>query len=452
MNKSILNKIYEVDSLIGKGSYGNVYSVKDEFGNIFAMKTFINANDVNNSDYGIDDSKGNGLSNLSNSLSKFCSNDSDNSDNSVNSDDSEEEQDFTIDLGALRELSTLSMFSKCFKKTPDQQNLTTSHPNIMEILDIIIDGRKIYMIMPKLKCDLTDSLNEHFLTMDNKIMIAYQLLHCVNFLHKNNIIHRDIKSDNILIDDNLRPVLADFSISKIFGDNERGNGFTHTPRIGTHTYKAPEVYNNMSYDKSADVYALGIVFLEMFNGVIKTNKDKIALKYIERVLQQLNDKPIPSLLKRMMDFNPETRITCEDALNLPLFNKVKKISELSNLSDVKYTKNITNKQTNQNITVNPPKKKKNNKKSKRNDFDRYYRVLKCRNPLTKLAAAHYHHTAKTAGKNINVLHCMFLASKTYEEELLSTSHVENLVNSFDTSQYIKDEILLFQLCDFCLFI
>lgn len=81
----------------------------------------------------------------------------------------------------------------------------------------------------------------------------------VKYLHSKGIIHRDLKPENILADENSRLKLADFGISKLMPHDEAD----FQTSVGTVTYMAPEVYLHQPYDKSVDVWALGIIFFEM---------------------------------------------------------------------------------------------------------------------------------------------------------------------------------------------
>ena len=85
--------------------------------------------------------------------------------------------------------------------------------------------------------------------------IAYGL----RFLHSKNIIHRDVKPENILMTADYRIKLADFGVSKMVNEC-----FTqaHTS-IGTLTYMSPEVYLHRPYNKKCDIWALGLILYEV---------------------------------------------------------------------------------------------------------------------------------------------------------------------------------------------
>jgi serine/threonine protein kinase len=113
--------------------------------------------------------------------------------------------------------------------------------------------------------DLRSTLSKGFnaLTWEVRAFIAYQIACSIYHAHNVNIIHCDIHSGNIFVDEN-EVALTDFGLSRIITDIERrtnGNG-----SYGVVPYMAPELFRGATYSKASDIYALGIVMWELSAG------------------------------------------------------------------------------------------------------------------------------------------------------------------------------------------
>jgi serine/threonine protein kinase len=106
----------------------------------------------------------------------------------------------------------------------------------------------------------------------DKVAIAHGLLSAVAHLHDNGFIHRDIKSDNVMlvrVEDEWNPVLIDFSLAKLIeGSMYKSKQIileetaTHTGGAGTVTYTAPEVIELKPYGFKSDLWSVGVILLK----------------------------------------------------------------------------------------------------------------------------------------------------------------------------------------------
>lgn len=405
---------------LGEGSYGAVKLVYDEDGTTFAMKEF--EKEKEDVEVSAEDSEDSGAE--------------------------EEELDYeSMDLGTLREISVLRLFSKL-----SELDKAVPHPNIMPLRDITRYRGAMCMVMPNMGCTLTTAIKSNLLKPKQKIVVAHQLLQAVAVLHKNQIMHRDIKCDNVLMDDNMLPVLADFSLAKMTAGNVFREG-THTGGLGTACYRAPEVSKDEGYGAASDVFSLGVCLLELFNGMLNTDRDKAAMKMIQDVRVKLSDKPVPALLKAMLDPDPATRITCEEALALECFKELK-AGPIERFLNKECMADVEVKETPK--KGKKAKKEKNKKdqkadKNKKRKMDRgeaqLVSLLDVTNPMTLKACKTFQ---AVSGESLE--HCMVLACKFYEADLLTMSYADDQLEGFDADVYAEAELNIFKAMDWCLWV
>jgi len=98
-----------------------------------------------------------------------------------------------------------------------------------------------------------------------RLHVAFELAHAMLYLHKNNVIYRDLKPDNIGFDSNGTVKLFDFGLAKELRPNKMNpdGTFNLTGRTGSRRYMAPEVAMNKSYNSSADVFSFGMLLHEL---------------------------------------------------------------------------------------------------------------------------------------------------------------------------------------------
>ena len=138
--------------------------------------------------------------------------------------------------------------------------------------------------------DLNDKIrekkqkNERF--SENEILqYFYEILQGLYYLHKNRVIHRDLKTLNIFLTENNHIKIGDFGVSKKLINN---NIYAYT-FVGTPYYLSPEICQNKPYDEKSDVWSLGVVLYEM----ITLNKPFDSESQMGLFMKILKGKPAP---------------------------------------------------------------------------------------------------------------------------------------------------------------
>ncbi|XP_059454519.1 putative receptor protein kinase ZmPK1 [Corylus avellana] len=148
-----------------------------------------------------------------------------------------------------------------------------NHMNLIEMWGYCAEGKQRLLVYEYMeRGSLADNLSSATLNWEKRFEIALGTAKGLAYLHEEClewILHCDIKPQNILLDSNFRPKVADFGLSKLLN---RGGSDNMTSRIrGTRGYMAPEWVYNLPITSKVDVYSYGIVVLEMVTGKSQTN-------------------------------------------------------------------------------------------------------------------------------------------------------------------------------------
>ena len=140
------------------------------------------------------------------------------------------------------------------------------HPNIVPIYEIGEEDGRLYLAMKFIDGpDMTQLIREKgALPWDVVVEMVSQIASALDFAHQENVIHRDLKPGNILID-NGKALLTDFGLAQMVESNSQSVSMSGGV-AGTYNYMPPEVFNNEPATPAADVYALGCVVYEMLTG------------------------------------------------------------------------------------------------------------------------------------------------------------------------------------------
>ena len=217
------------------------------------------------------------------------------------------------------------------KKTPDNYELVkkemsilklVKHKYIIQLYEILQTPKYIFIVMEY--CEGKDFmdyiLSKNYLPESEALKYFQQLINALFYLHSQNIAHRDIKIDNILLDYNKNLKLIDFGLSTKYKENK----LLDQP-CGTIVYSAPEVLEGKLYHGMlADIWSCGIVLYGMLFGYLPFSEedDSINKKNIIEGKYQIPDNIsncAKNLLKHMLDINPMTRYTLKEIKEHPWF-------------------------------------------------------------------------------------------------------------------------------------
>lgn len=354
--RSVNGHLYSKGKKIGSGTYGDVFLVKRNDDKKFAYKEYIQETD-------------------------------------------------DLELGALREISILKMFQD-------------TNEGIINLEDIIVNKRMhtVGVILPYYPRNLFDVISSDNISKKDRKNITYKILKAINFMHENGVIHRDIKLDNILMDNENNPIIADFTLSKVFrGMCRRG---THTGDISTNTYRAPEILQKKPYDFSVDAWSLGVVLYEMYTKhELELENDDEAVDFLLSEVLNFKNTGLCNIIRGFLQPNPEKRLTVKQALESDFFDNKRAPKAIKVWSGIGYINNEDLQEISNEIR----------KKSKYYDIDK---------EITIHAANKYFKTGCSARSAIE------LACKFYETELLE----------LDRDEYADDELFILEKMDYNLFV
>ena len=327
-------KDYKIIKLIGKGSFGEVYKVSKD-NKFYALKIYQIKNDGSNS---ANENKEN-IKSIENEIKIL----------------SQLDNPFIVKLYEVFSSKPNSELLKNNEEEDDEEQM------MCLVLELCENG------------DLNDKIkekkqkNEKF--TENEILhYFYEILQGLYYLHKNRVIHRDLKTLNIFLTENNHIKIGDFGVSKKLINN---NIYAYT-FVGTPYYLSPEICQNKPYDEKSDVWSLGVVLYEL----ITLNKPFDSESQMGLFIKILKGKPAPInntikhsysqklinlILENLLDKDPLTRYSIQQTINSGIFNKFFREKEIKfKLSQKrKEQKESKNQINNNNYQINQNKKNTN---------------------------------------------------------------------------------------------
>ena len=226
-----------------------------------------------------------------------------------------------IKRGSLNESEFAKIRERFFKEGKNIAIL--EHKNIVKVHELNEYDGEPYLVMDLIKGNNLSKWMGTKMTFAKTAAWLLPIADALSYTHKNNIIHRDVKPSNIIIQSNNVPILVDFGISRSIERNPDEPPLTQTGFIpGTVNYMPPEQALGEHIDARADEYALAVIFYELLSG-----KRLFSGKTPQSVYDQQINVPIPSLTDTISGTSRELDTVLRTAL------AVKKEDRYPSMSD-----------------------------------------------------------------------------------------------------------------------
>ncbi|XP_047449957.1 MAP/microtubule affinity-regulating kinase 4 isoform X2 [Mugil cephalus] len=194
---------------------------------------------------------------------------------------------------------------------------TLNHPNIVQLFEVIETEKTLYLIMEYASGgEVFDYLVAHGRMKEKEARAKFrQIVSAVHYCHQKNIVHRDLKAENLLLDADSNIKIADFGFSNEFTAGSKLDTFCGSP-----PYAAPELFQGKKYDgPEVDIWSLGVILYTLVSGSLPFDGQNLK-ELRERVLRGKYRVPFymstdcEGILRRFLVLNPTKRCSLEQIM------------------------------------------------------------------------------------------------------------------------------------------
>ncbi|XP_030637165.1 MAP/microtubule affinity-regulating kinase 4 isoform X2 [Chanos chanos] len=191
------------------------------------------------------------------------------------------------------------------------------HPNIVQLFEVIETEKTLYLVMEYASGgEVFDYLVSHGRMKETEARAKFrQIVSAVHYCHQKNIVHRDLKAENLLLDADANIKIADFGFSNEFTLGNKLDTFCGSP-----PYAAPELFQGKKYDgPEVDIWSLGVILYTLVSGSLPFDGQNLK-ELRERVLRGKYRVPFymstdcEGILRRFLVLNPSKRCTLEQVM------------------------------------------------------------------------------------------------------------------------------------------
>lgn len=230
------------------------------------------------------------------------------------------------------------------------------HENIIRLLNVLKadNDKDIYLVFEYMEINLHAVIRANILEEIHKKYILYQAIKALKYMHSGELLHRDMKPSNLLLNSDCHVKICDFGLARSIADTSDEKSHVLTDYVATRWYRAPEILlGSTYYTKGVDMWSIGCILGELLGGQpmfpgestanqlerilevtgkptkedMKPIKARFTQEMIDGItikrpitLQQLYPNASPDaldLLTKLLRFNPEKRLSAEEALRHP---------------------------------------------------------------------------------------------------------------------------------------